>query len=332
MQEAHQSNQAEKKESFDKNRHFHYSILVFAGGIILTFLLWDAYLNNNSQIEKSVASPLILAMGSLFSIAAGLFVWSLESRQGFMEREVHKRTVELENKNQELQEKNKEIENFIHIISHDLKAPLVSIQGFASILKNELGAALQGANLDYFNRIVTNAKNMTVLLQDLLEFSRVGRIEDEKEKVDMNSLFQEIVGELRPEIEKKKIQVKNAGRFPALLGTKKRLHQVFMNLVGNSVKYIGDPNSPTITLGCRENGSFYEFQVRDNGVGIPQEAQSKVFQIFQRFHPGMGIEGTGVGLSIVKKIVETNGGSVRFESAPGVGTTFFVTWPKGRNG
>ena len=328
MQKALQGNQAGNKESLS-SKHFHYSVLVFAGGMILTTFLWDSYFNSTAQIEKTAASFWILATGSLFSIAAGLFVWSLETRGTYLQKEVYKRTVELENKNQELVEKNKEIENFIHIISHDLKAPLVSIQGFAGILKTELGSALQGTQLDYFNRIVMNAKNMTVLLQDLLEFSRVGRMEDEKEKVDMAGLFQEILAELRPDVEKKKIQIERPAGFPALYGARKRLHQVFTNLIGNSVKYIGDTPAPKITLACCENGNFYEFQVRDNGIGIPKEAQNKVFQIFQRFHPTMGVEGTGVGLSIVKKIVEHNSGRVRFESIPGQGTAFFIAWPKG---
>ncbi len=318
-----------KQELLGKGNSFHYSLLVFSGGIILTFLLWDSYFNQATQVEKNVASPLILAMGSLFSLAAGLFVWSLETRDCFLAREVQKRTLELEEKNEELTEKNGEIENFIHIVSHDLKAPLVSIQGFASILKTELGSMLQGINADYFNRIVTNAKQMTGLLQDLLEFSRVGRIEDENENVDMNSLFREITAELKPEIDKKKIQIENPGNFPKLWGSRKRLHQVFMNLIGNSVKYSGKNETPKVILNCKDGPSdYFEISVRDNGIGIPKEAHHKVFQIFQRFHPASGVEGTGVGLSIVKKIVEHNKGRVWFESDSRKGTAFFIEWPK----
>lgn len=308
-------------------RGFHYSLLVFSGVMILTFLLWAAYVDQASDIEKRVAGPLLLIMGSLFSCAAGLFVWSLETRDDFLQKEVNKRTLELEEKNRELTAKSQEIENFIHIVSHDLKAPLVSIQGFASMMKNELGERLEGSSADFFNRIVANVKQMSTLLQDLLEFSRVGRMEDEKEEVDMGRLFHEILQDLKPEAEKKKIEVVSASDFPKLWGSKRRIHQAFMNLIGNAVKYSKEPD-PKVELGVEDRGDFFEFFVRDNGVGIPLEAQGKVFQIFQRFHPKLQVEGTGVGLSIVKKIVELNGGKVRFESRPGEGTTFFVSWSK----
>ena len=324
---------SQKKTETSEKIRFHFSLLVVAGGLILTFLLWDSYFNNASDIEKKVAGPLILVMGSLFSMAAGLFAWSLETRDQFLRREVQKRTLELQAKNEELTDKNQEIENFIHIISHDLKAPLVSIHGFGSLLKSESENALQGASADYLKRILMNAKQMTGLLQDLLEFSRVGRMEDEKEAVDMNLLFREILAELKPEIDRKKIQIESPGNFPSFWGSRKRLYQVFTNLIGNSVKYIGKAESPKIVLsGKEENADFFQISVRDNGIGIPKESQHKVFQIFQRFHPASGVEGTGVGLSIVKKIVEHNKGRVWFESEPGKGTVFHVAWPQVGNG
>ena len=327
--QASQTHETQVKVS-DKTSAFHYSILVFAGGVILTFLLWDAYLRSTtSEIEQKVASPLILIMGSLFSLAAGLFVYSLETRGSFLRREVQKRTLELEAKNQQLIEKNKEIENFIHIISHDLKAPLVSIHGFVSLLKTELGSPLEGTKADYLNRIMANAKQMSSFLQDLLEFSRVGRIEDEKKEVDLGLVVKEILAALKPEIDKKQIAVESSKNFPKLWGAPNRIHQVFANLIGNSVKYIGNGSQPKLVIGYQENSNgFYQITIRDNGIGIPREAHSKVFQIFQRFHPSSEIEGTGVGLSIVKKIVDHNGGHVWFESEVGQGTTFFVTWPR----
>lgn len=295
----------------------------------MTFHLSDTYLKTTSDIAELTARPWILLLGTLFSIAAGLFTWSLETRDKFLRREVEKRTAELQLINQELVNKGKEIESFIHIVSHDLKAPLVSIQGFANILKTELASALQGQSLDYFNRIINNAKQMSELLQDLLEFSRVGRIEDEKEEVDMGSLFREILMELKPEIDRKKIETVKADSFPNIWGSRKRIYQVFSNLIGNCVKYCSKV-SPKIELSVQENGNYYEFAVKDNGIGIPKEVHGKVFQIFERFHPKVSVEGTGVGLSIVKKIVEVNRGHVRFVSGEGEGTTFFVSWPKAR--
>ncbi len=307
---------------------FHYSLLVFLGCMALTFLLSEAYLDRAGDIEKTLARPIILFVGALFSIASGFLTWSLETRDQYLKREVDKRTVELEQKNRELNTKNSEIESFIHIVSHDLKSPLVSILGFANVLKTDLGAALSGTNLEYFNRIVANAKQMTELLQDLLELSRVGRIEDQKENVQLKPLIQEILLELKPQIEQKKIEIQVSSDLPELWGARNRIRQVFVNLIGNAVKYIGQSEKPRIVIAAQQKSAdAFEISVRDNGIGIPKESQRKVFQIFQRFHQKSGIEGTGIGLSIVKKIVETNGGRAWFDSEPGKGSTFFVDWP-----
>ncbi len=311
-------------------RPFRFYVLIFFVGMFFTITLWDAYYNGSRPFDKDIASNLILVMGTLFSIAAGLFTWSLETRRAFLEKEVEWRTRDIQAKNKELLKKNEEVENFIHIISHDLKAPIVSIQGFASILKTELGSALQGVNLDYFNRIQANAQQMSTLIMDLLEFSRVGRIEDKKETVDTTSLFKEIVEELKPEIDKQHIKVQLADCFPTLWGSRKRLNQVFTNLIGNAVKYMGQSSNPSIEIGYADkNGSnVCTVWIKDNGIGIKKEFQEKIFQIFQRAPNQLKVEGTGIGLSIVKKIVELNGGRVWVESEEGKGSQFFVNWLK----
>jgi len=310
-------------------RKVHFSLLVFMGIFILCFALWLAYLQQITVSESKLGSYLILGMGLLFSATCGLFVRSLETRQEFLKGEVRKRTLELEKINNELSEKNKEIESFAYAISHDLKAPLVSIQGFTSLLKSELGAVASNSTVGYLDRISANVKQMTALIQDVLEFSRVGRLEEDGESVDLDELFKEILAGLKPQIEAKKVEIEIKSPFPRLWGSKKRLHQVFMNLIGNSVKYIGTAAKPAIKVCGRESkDGLFEVCIEDNGVGIPKEAQEKVFKIFQRFHPKLGLEGTGIGLSIVKKIVETNGGRISFSSEPGKGTTFFVAWAK----
>ncbi len=311
------------------SRRFHFSILVFFGTFILCFALWMTYLQQVGSSENHFGSYLILIMGLLFSAACGLFVWSLESREQFLKNEVEKRTVQLQSINEELAEKNKEIESFAYAISHDLKAPLVSIQGFTSLLKSELGKTAEGPVGAQLDRISANVKQMSALIQDILEFSRVGRMEEEQESVDMNELFKEITAALRPQIESKKIILEIKPPFSTLWGSRKRLQQVFMNLIGNSVKYIGTTPSPKVKVYGRESGNgLFEICVEDNGIGIPKEAQEKVFKIFQRFHPKLGVEGTGIGLSTVKKIVETSGGRISFTSEPGKGTSFFIAWPK----
>ncbi len=313
----------------NKNSKINFSILIFFVGLLFTVTLWDAYFNGARPLEKELASGLILAMGILFSISAGLFSWSIESRRDYLEREVEKRTRELYLKNSELEEKNREIENYIHIISHDLKAPIVSIQGFASILKDEAKATLQPEQMEHVERIIANAKRMNALILDLLEFSRVGRVEDEKEEIDVNNTAADLLSELRPQIEKKNIKVVIAENIPPLFGSKKRLSQVLANLISNAAKYMGTPADPKIEVGFSEGQApgFCKIWVRDNGIGIKKEFQEKIFQIFQRAPNSVKEEGTGVGLSIVKKIVEINGGRVWVESDEGAGSTFYLTWP-----
>ena len=324
-----------KKSSATKQieRPFRFYVLIFFVGMLFTGTLWDSYYNGSRPLDHEVASVLILIMGSLFSVAAGLFSWSLETRQGFLEKEVEWQTHDLHAKNEELICKNQEVENFIHIISHDLKAPIVSIQGFASILKTELGNSLQGTNLDYFNRIQANAQQMNSLIADLLEFSRVGRIEDEKKSVETTELLKEILEELKPEMDKKHVHVRLESHFPALWGSSKRLGQVFTNLIANAVKYIGSPTEPMIEIGYMDSNKepFCTLWVKDNGIGIKKEFHEKIFQIFQRAPNRLNVEGSGIGLSIVKKIVELNGGRVWVESEEGKGSQFFVTWPKAQH-
>lgn len=314
--------------SKNQDRPFRFHILIFFVGILFTITLWDAYYNGSRPFDKEIASHLILVMGSLFSVAAGLFTWSLETRRSFLEKEVEWRTKDLNQKNKELVQKNQEVENFIHIISHDLKAPIVSIQGFSSILKNELGAVIQGQHADYLNRIQINAQQMNVLILDLLEFSRVGRIEDEKEPVQMTELLSEILAELKPQIEQARVSVQLDSKMPVLWGSRKRLSQVFTNLITNAVKYMGPRERPTIQIGFSERGPKTSILwVKDNGIGIKKEYQEKIFQIFQRVPNQLKVEGTGIGLSIVKKIVELNGGTVWVESEEGKGSQFFISWP-----
>lgn len=314
-------------------RLFRFYVFIFFVGMLFTITLWDAYYNGSRPFDKEISSKLILIMGTLFSLAAGLFTWSLETRRTFLEKEVEVRTHDIQAKNKELLKKNEEIENFIHIISHDLKAPIVSIQGFASIIKTELGNALQGVNLDYFNRIQANAQQMSMLIMDLLEFSRVGRIEDEKGSVDTRELLKEILEELKPEIDKRHMKIQLADHFPMLWASRKRLSQVLTNLIGNAVKYMGPTSEPRIEIGCAEKGgnNLCTLWVKDNGIGIKKEFQEKIFQIFQRAPNLLKVEGTGIGLSIVKKIVELNSGRVWVESEEGTGSQFFVEWPKAQN-
>lgn len=289
--------------------------------------VWPSLSARGSLTYLDFAGLLILASWLLFSLSAALLAWSIVSRSKVLEREVEKRTAELSAKNKELEAKNAEIENFIYSISHDLKSPIVSIQGFASILEDELKGKLDENTLQYFGRIRANTDHMHNLIRDLLEFSRVGRLEDRPEVVHLSDLVKVVVEEHRSLLLQKRISVGVDGEFPAVKLPAKRVRQVIDNLISNAIKYIGSPEQPQIRVTATPQDGQVELCVQDNGLGIPKEFHEKVFMIFQRVHADLGIEGTGMGLSIVKKIVENLGGRIWVESEPGKGSTFHVLLP-----
>ncbi len=233
-------------------------------------------------------------------------------------------------KSQQLQVVNEELENFVYTVSHDLKAPVVSIQGFASILLQEFAPNLPADARHYLERIEGNANQMEKLIQDLLELSRIGRVVNPFEMVAVAQIIREAQGELIYQIQEKKIQLEIQPELPHVFVDRRRLMQVFVNLISNAVKYIGAPAQPRIGIGCKELAEAYQFFVKDNGIGIEKQYHEKIFGLFQILNPDQdpNTQGTGVGLAIVKRIVENHGGRIWVDSEPGQGATFYFTIPK----
>ena len=231
---------------------------------------------------------------------------------------------------EELRKKNEELENFVYSVSHDLKAPVVSIQGFSSILlTSSYLDKLDEAGKRYLSRIQSNATRMQMIIADLLEFSRIGMTVNNFEDVSPRQIITDVLNVFGPRLKGLKVDIQR--ELPAVRGNRNRIYQVFENLIGNSIAYMGDTESPMIKIGCEPRGEFHEFYVRDNGIGIDLKYHQKIFQIFQRLKDA-GVEGTGIGLAIVKRIVESHGGSVRVESEKGKGATFYFTLPKAQEG
>ncbi|MDD5084662.1 MAG: HAMP domain-containing sensor histidine kinase [Candidatus Omnitrophica bacterium] len=306
-----------------------------------TFLVSHAYFK--------LSGFLILFMGFLFSVSAALLAWSIVSRNKFLEYEVARRTRQLEIRNKELGEKNEEIEGFVYSISHDLKAPIVSIEGFVSMLNSEYKGQSNEETQRFIERIGANANQMHGLIKDLLEFSRIGRLDEAREDVDSSLIVKDLIErEYATQLKAKNIKVEAEGDFPVLYGSQNRIHQIFSNLIGNAIKYIGVPDRPLIKVGCMDKaspldypaavadaeekakklGKMYVFYVKDNGIGIPEEYKEKIFMLFQRVPGGEETEGTGMGLSIVRKIIETYGGEIWAESELGKGSSFYFTFPR----
>jgi signal transduction histidine kinase len=224
-----------------------------------------------------------------------------------------------------------ELENFVYVISHNLKTPVVSIQGFANILQEEVGPALEVEHQHFLERIQKNAAAMEKMVLDLLEFSRLGRKPIKLEPVNVRELAQSVIDEMcwrGPGSGVEFVFPSQPAEPPRLLADGAELKIVFDNLISNAVKYRRSEAPLRIEIGWEEQPRFHVFWVRDNGMGMEPAFQAKAFDLFQR-GPNVGqVAGTGVGLAIVRRIVENHRGLVRLHSKPGEGTAVYFTLPK----
>lgn len=210
--------------------------------------------------------------------------------------------------------------------SHDLKAPLRGIANLAQWIQDDLGDGLAGESAEHMRLLQGRVHRMEALIDGILAYSRAGRTMRKPETVDTGALVREVLELLAPPAG---VRVRVAPGMPTVEAERVPLQQVFMNLLGNAVKYAAAVRPDAgVEVEWRDAGDEVEFAVRDNGPGIAPEFHERVWAIFQTLAPRDKVEGTGVGLSVVKKIVETRGGRVSLESAPGEGATFRFTWPR----
>jgi len=229
---------------------------------------------------------------------------------------------------QELADKNAELEQFTYTVSHDLKAPIITIKGFLGLLSEDVQSGNARRLEADIARISEAATQMHNLLNNLLELSRIGRIMNEPEAVDCNQLIDEAQKILTGRLKERKINLHVNGKLPMVKGDHQRLLEIFQNLIDNAAKFMGDQSQPVIEVGQRSSPSndFVTLYVRDNGIGIPAQQHERIFGLFNRLDPS--IEGTGVGLALVKRIIDFHGGRIWVESEAGAGSTFYFTLPR----
>ncbi len=223
----------------------------------------------------------------------------------------------------ELESTNKELNDFAYIISHDLKAPLRGIGSLVDWLTTDYGDKLGDEGNKMLQILLGRTKRMHELIDGVLKYSRIGRTKEEAQSVALDTLVPDIVELLAPP---RNIEVKIQRPLPMIMGETVRLQQVFQNLLSNAVKFM-DKSEGVIEVGCQRENGHWKFSVSDNGPGIEERHFGKVFQIFQTLSPRDDFESTGIGLTIVKKIVETYGGRIWIESKIGEGTKFLFTLP-----
>jgi signal transduction histidine kinase len=227
----------------------------------------------------------------------------------------------------QLEAANSELEAFSYSVSHDLRAPLRAISGHALILKEDYAQVLDKAGNDSIDVLIESSKKMGQLIDDLLKFSQLGRLEAVKSDVDMNSIVEQVIKEFALIRDIRKYHL-TTGKLPRCKGDENMLKQVWFNLIDNALKYAGTKESPVIAIGCKIEKNILIYFIKDNGVGFDMAYEDKLFGVFQRLHSADEFEGTGLGLSLVKRIVEKHKGRVFAESILNEGSTFYFTIPK----
>lgn len=228
-----------------------------------------------------------------------------------------------------LERKNAELENYVYSVSHDLRSPLVSLLGFTRLLRQDYEEVLDETGRHFVDRIEQAGRNMESLIHDLLELSQIGKPGEKHSLVDPREVLLQIQAELKLRLDEQGVALHLPQSPPLLYSDRTRLYQLFSNLIGNAVKHMGTPARPTIHVEIREDGEHHRISVRDNGRGIPPQARERIFEVFQTLRPRSGTRrSTGIGLTIVKKIVDTHEGRVWVESELGRGTTFHVLLPR----
>jgi light-regulated signal transduction histidine kinase (bacteriophytochrome) len=265
-------------------------------------------------------SPLILEMD--FDVAEQIRTKEeLEKSRMLLEERVKERTAELEFANQEM-------ESFSYSVSHDLKAPVRAIQGFSRMLMDEQADQLDAESLRLLNVIIDNTRLMAALIDDLLALSRLGRQQIRKGRVNLASIAHQVFDRFKEQAPERELQL-TVGELPLGLGDQSLLFQVLENLLSNAVKYTKLRKSTVVEVGGRDEENETVYYIKDNGVGFDERYANKLYGVFQRLHSPGEYEGTGVGLAIVKRIIERHGGRVWAEGRVNEGATFYFSLPKG---
>lgn len=269
-----------------------------------------------------ISAPIIEGGKVIASITAFQDITGLKRA----EEKIKNLNRDLQRRASELEIAYRDMESFSYAVSHDLKAPTIRIEGFSNILLEDYADKLDQYGKDLLGRMRENSNHMKRLIEDLLAFFRFGNKRMEKSQIDMGVLAKSIYEELKADIGERKLQFEIKDP-PAAYGDPAMIHQVLLNLIANSVKFTRTKEAAVIEVGGLTENNENIYFVKDNGIGFDMQFSNKLFGLFQRIHISKEFEGTGVGLVIVKKIVENHGGRVWAEGVPDQGATFYFSLP-----
>lgn len=307
--------------------------------------LWDVFPSDNNPISYATYSHAMqtqeavhfedyyAALQQWYEISAypsahGLSVYLKDiSDRKASEIRLTELNESLSKQTKELAISNAELEQFAYVASHDLQEPLRMVTSFLTQLEKKYGDAIDSKGKQYIYFAVDGAKRMRQIILDLLEFSRVGRTVNKREAIDLNELIEEVEGLHRKQIDESEATIEMVP-LPVLMSYRAPVRQVFQNLISNGLKYQHPGSRPVIRIAFDETDTHWRFSISDNGIGIDSEYFDRIFIIFQRLHNKDEYSGTGMGLAVTRKIIETLGGRIWVESEPGKGSTFSFTISK----
>ncbi len=295
-------------------------------GTLDTYQIEKRYFHKNGQsvwIQLNGSIVRNEAKESLYFIAQIQDI----TRRKYAEMEITRMNKMLKTRSEKLEALNKELESFSYSVSHDLRAPLRSIAGYAQILQEDYSPKLDDEGNKTLRTIIKNARKMGQLIDDLLEFSRLGRKGIEKRKINMNTIVESVVQELLTHEQNRVINIKTHPLEEVTVDVQ-MIKQVWVNLISNAIKYSRKTEIAEIEIGGNTEAHQVCFFIRDNGVGFNMDYKDKLFNVFQRLHSAEEFEGTGVGLALVKRIVERHSGKLWAEAKENEGATFYFTIPK----
>ena len=247
----------------------------------------------------------------------------VKAKVGVFEK-LYRSKQELKKYVEETQQINKQLDEFVYIVSHDLKAPLRGLSSVTSFLEEELGADLKPEVRELLEMVKSRTVRMQNLIDGILHYSRMASNKTEKEQVNLSEIIANIIDLLTvPD----HVRIEYPDNIPTIFGEKIKLHEVFQNLISNAITY-NDKDQAIVRITFVDKGTYYEFSIADNGIGIKPEYHEKIFGVFQTLKPKDKLESTGIGLTIVKKIIERQGGKVWVTSELGKGAIFSFTWNK----
>lgn len=245
-------------------------------------------------------------------------------------RNLEREKAELDEQKYALEKANLELDSFVYTASHDLRAPLRGISSFSSFLQERYRDHLDERGVHYLERIVSGTKHMTKLIDDLLTLSRISRQKNPYEDVPIAALIQLVRERIEFDIEQKKVDLIIQKDLPVVRCDKIKMAEVFLNLIHNAIKFSSKDNKENtrVEIGYQDAGEYHQFSVKDNGIGIEPRYHDQIFDIFKRLHTDSEYEGTGAGLSIVKRVIDDHHGTIRIDSDLGRGAAFIFTIPK----